>query len=402
MDRRHFLGLAGALGAAGMTTRLLAAPATDARLLFVFLRGAYDAANTLVPVSSDFYYESRPTLAIARPEAGNAQAAHRLDADWGVHPALAKGLGKLLSERQVVFVPFAGVPGVSRSHFEAQEWLELGMAGKEGEQRPPTEGMLYRLAHATGGIDAVAFTDSLPSTFRGAGNIANVGLDRQPGAALPPGLHDELLRRYRGSPLEPVLREGMSLQREVTEVFDEEMLEADRGANSVSGFAREIRRVARLMRERFNLAFVDVGGWDTHAAQGGATGPLASRLEQLGAGLAAYAEDMGPDWKRTVVVVVSEFGRTFRENGNRGTDHGYGTVYWVLGGSVPGGKVAGRQVRLAGPKSLNQDRDWPVLNDYRAVLGGVFEEVYGLSAKQLATVYGKVAPADLSLVRPWA
>jgi len=386
-----------------MTTRLMAAPATDARVLFVFLRGAYDAANTLVPVTSDLYYEWRPTIAIARPGKGDAQAAHSVDSDWGLHPGLAKGLGKLLTDKQVVFVPFAGVPGVSRSHFEAQEWLELGMAGKDERQRLPTEGMLYRLAHAIGGIDAVAFTDSLPTTFRGSESVANVGLTRRPGAAVrKPALRAELLRSYQGSPLEPLLREGMSLQREVTEVFNQEMLDADRGANSVGGFAAEIRRVAHLMRERFNLAFVDVGGWDTHAAQGGTTGPLASRLQQLGQGLAAFAQDMGPDWKRTVVVVVSEFGRTFRENGNRGTDHGYGTVYWVLGGSVPGGKVAGRQVRLAGEKDLNQDRDWPVLNDYRAVLGGVFQEVYGLNAQQLAKVYGQVAPVDLSLVKPWA
>jgi uncharacterized protein (DUF1501 family) len=144
------------------------------------------------------------------------------------------------------------------------------------------------------------------------------------------------------------------------------------------------------------VGFVDVGGWDTHVAQGGAEGQLAVRLQQLGGGLAAFAAEMGPAWRETVVVVISEFGRTFRENGNRGTDHGHGSVYWLLGGAVRGGRVAGEQVRVA-RGTLFQDRDYPVLNEYRGLLGGLLERMYGLSDAQLEKVFPGAKPADLAL-----
>jgi uncharacterized protein (DUF1501 family) len=142
---------------------------------------------------------------------------------------------------------------------------------------------------------------------------------------------------------------------------------------------------------------VDVGGWDTHVAQGAATGALANRFEELGRGLAGFADEMGPAWKSTVVVVVSEFGRTFRENGNRGTDHGHGTVFWVLGGGVGGGRVVGEQQALTAT-TLFQNRDYPVLNDYRAVLGGLFARLYGLNAAAVARVFPGTKGADLRLV----
>jgi len=351
------------------------------------------------------YYESRPTIAIPRPgkSKGKDQGAYELNADWGLHPEVAKGLEPLLKQKQVAFVPFVGIPGVSRSHFEAQEWLEMGAADLEAGDRLPKEGLLYRLAHAVGGVEAVAFTDTLPSTFKGKDDIANVGLDRRPSLGNNKALREELLKTYSGHPLEAALREGLDLQREVTEVFDEEKLEADRGANSAKGFEQEIGRVASLMREKFNLAFIDVGGWDTHVSQGGATGTLASRLQSLSTGLATYAKNMGPDWQRTVVVVVSEFGRTMKENGGKGTDHGYGTAYWLLGGKVPGNKfLLGEQAGLSKVSDLNQERDIPVLNDYRAVLGGVFRDVYGLSEDKIRGVFGDGSPKPVSLIKPLA
>ena len=143
---------------------------------------------------------------------------------------------------------------------------------------------------------------------------------------------------------------------------------ASRNAITARGFELEARRIARLMRDKFNVGFVDVGGWDTHVGQGGAEGYLANRLEELGRGLAAFADEMGAAWSDTVVVVLSEFGRTFRENGNRGTDHGHGSVYWVAGGGVRGGRIAGEQVRGAAgdaasrtatiPCSTNTARCW--------------------------------------------
>ena len=146
-----------------------------------------------------------------------------------------------------------------------------------------------------------------------------------------------------------------------------------------------------------SIAFFALGGWDTHVNQGGANGALANRLGELGRGLAGYADEMGRAWRDSVVVVISEFGRTFRENGNRGTDHGHGTAYWVLGGSVRGGRVAGEQVELSAG-ALFQNRDWPVLNEYRAVFGGMFARLYGLDDASLGRIFSGARRKDLGLV----
>ena len=176
-----------------------------------------------------------------------------------------------------------------------------------------------------------------------------------------------------------------------------EMAAASRNAITARGFEGEARRIARLMREHYHLGFVDIGGWDTHVAQGAATGYLANRLAELGKGLAAYVDEMGPSWRDSTVVVVSEFGRTFKENGNRGTDHGHGTVYWVLGGGVRGGRVVGEQVAIA-PANMFQNRDYPVLNEYRSVLGGMFGRLYGLSRPQIQKIFPGAEDRDIGLV----
>jgi uncharacterized protein (DUF1501 family) len=149
-----------------------------------------------------------------------------------------------------------------------------------------------------------------------------------------------------------------------------------------------------MMLERFDLGFIDVAGWDTHVHQ---PAVLATNLENLGKGLAAFASEMGSAWGDTTVVVLSEFGRTFRENGTHGTDHGHGSVAWVLGGALRGGRIAGEQVAVE-RATLFQDRDFPVLNDYRDVLSGLFRRLYGLSDVQIERVFPQAKPVDLSLV----
>jgi uncharacterized protein (DUF1501 family) len=172
---------------------------------------------------------------------------------------------------------------------------------------------------------------------------------------------------------------------------------ASRGAVSAKGFELAARRMGRLMQSDYNLAFVDVGGWDTHVNQGSTDGYLAGQLTQLGGGLAGFVDEIGPAWNDTVVVVISEFGRTFKENGDKGTDHGHGSVYWVMGGGVKGGRVVGEQIKLA-PETLNQNRDYPVLTDYRALLGGLFQRLYGLDQTRLQTVFPQATPKDLQIV----
>jgi len=175
-----------------------------------------------------------------------------------------------------------------------------------------------------------------------------------------------------------------------------EMLSADLDSE-IQACLMGARRMAGLMKDKFNIGFIDVGGWDTHVNQGSAQGALASNVDSLGKGLAALSQELGAEWRNTVVAVVSEFGRTFRENGNKGTDHGHGSVYWILGGSVNGGRIAGEQMRVE-RANLFQDRDYPVLNEYRAVLGGLFASLWGLSSDQLQRVFPASTPVNLNLV----
>ena len=395
MHRRHLLKLAALGGPLVVAGRAFAAPQTSTRLLVVFLRGAYDAANVLVPLTSSLYREARPTIAIARPDPANPDAALPLTADWGLHPALKETILPLWAKRQVAFVPFAGTDDLSRSHFETQDSICLGQP--LNGPREANSGFMSRLASGLSGVQPIAFTDQLPLIMRGPGQIPNIGL-MHPGRPVADRDKALIQSMYQGSDLSGAVSEGFEVQGEVLQSISQEMKAADRGAVSARGFELAARRIGRLMQGRFNLAFVDVGGWDTHVGQGGAQGYLAGRLGELGRGLAGFADEIGPaDWNDTVVVVISEFGRTFHENGGKGTDHGHGTVYWVLGGRVAGGQVLGDEVKVE-QASLNQGRDYPVLNEYRGVLGGLFQRVYGLPTGRLQSVFPQASPKDLRLV----
>ena len=375
--------------------RVWAAPKADMRMLVVFLRGAYDAANVVIPISSSFYYESRPTIAVPRPGAGAADAAIALTPDWGLHPALRDSVLPLWEKKQLAFVPFAGTDDLTRSHFETQDTIELGQP-LHGT-RNYSSGFMARLAAVLTRIRPIAYTEQLPLVFRGGRAIPNIGI----GSIGKPGIDDRqaklIERMYANDALAGAVSEGFRVRDDVYKTVSEEMAAADRGAVSANGFELSARRIGRLMRDQFNLGFVDVGGWDTHVGQGGATGYLAGRLGELGRALAGFARELGPGaWSDTIVVVISEFGRTFRENGNKGTDHGHGSVYWVLGGAVKGGRIVGPQVKID-RASLFQNRDYPVLTDYRALFGGLFARAYGLDQRLLAQVFPGVAAKDLAL-----
>ncbi|HCQ49733.1 MAG TPA: DUF1501 domain-containing protein [Achromobacter sp.] len=398
MDRRRLLQMMATAPLLRGGSRLYAAPAAPGnRLLVVFMRGAYDAASLLVPTSSDFYYESRPSIAIARPGSGDGAALPLADG-WGLHPALADSLLPFYRNKQLAFVPFAGTEDLTRSHFETQNSIELGQgARKDGNYR---SGFLNRLTLALGanGSHPAAFTSDVPQILRGDARVPNVDLG---GANRKSRLSDAdnraIAAMYRDTDLHAAVDEGQRVMGATRQELDAEMQAANGNAVSTDKLEKEIRRIARFMTDRYNVGFVDVGGWDTHVGQGAATGALAGRLGQLGRALAAYADAMGPAWGQTTVVVISEFGRTFRENGNKGTDHGHGTVYWVMGGNVRGGRIAGRQVPVR-HDTLFQDRDYPVLNEYRAVFAGLFARLYGLDKARLAQVFPGVAPVDIGLV----
>jgi uncharacterized protein (DUF1501 family) len=397
MNRRDLIKAFLAAAPLTVAGRVWAAPSTDARLLVVFLRGAYDAANVVVPVSSDFYYASRPTLAIAKPDIGNPNAALSLDEDWGLHPALRDSIYPLWGKREIAFIPFAGPSDdLSRSHFETQDTIELGQA--VGGSRDYRSGFMSRLAAELTRVKPIAFTDQLPLTFRGKAQFPNIGLN----AIGKPGIDDRqaklIKQMYQHSDLASAVEEGFKVRDDVYRSISEEMIAANRGAVSPRGFELSARRIGRLMREQYNLGFVDVGGWDTHVNQGAATGYLADRLGELGRALAGFAEEVGPvAWRDTVVVTISEFGRTFRENGDRGTDHGHGSVYWVLGGGINGGRILGEQVKVEQPK-LFQNRDYPVMTDYRSFFAGLFQRMYGLDTPSIERIFASVHPTDLGIV----
>jgi uncharacterized protein (DUF1501 family) len=411
MDRRQLLktGLVAGAGL-GFGGRLLAAPAGSPRLLFVFLRGGYDAASLLVPSSSSFYREVRPNIAIPMAAAGIKGAA-MLNTDWALHPALESSVLPLVNVRQATFIPFAGTDDTTRSHFETQDSIELGQP--LGGRRDFGSGFLNRLAGVLQGRDAIAFTDQLPLVMRGGVNVANLSLKNEPKAG-DKGLRDALAGMYSGHALQGRVTESFEVRAEAarevagigmaapapgaSSAMAGEMQAANRNAINAKGFELEARRIARLMRERYALGFIDVGGWDTHVGQGAATGYLALRLDELGRGVAAFADELGPAaWRDTVVVVLSEFGRTLRENGNRGTDHGHGSVHWVLGGSLAAGPVVGEQVAVEA-RTLFQNRDWPVLNEYRSVLGGLLARQFALTPEQVDRVFPGVRPRDIGLI----
>ena len=406
MRRRQLLSMASMLPFAAHLGRLRAAPsdmlqAATPRLLLVFLRGAYDCNSLLVPTASDFYYASRPTIAIARP--GEANGALPIDSRWGLHPVLAGSIAPLFQAGQACFVPFAGINDLSRSHFETQDAIELGQS--QDGRRDYGSGFLNRLAQVLASdrrqVSPMAFTNQLPLSLRGPQQAANMALGTVGRPVVDEARSSVIAAMYQGTRLADAVHEGFAVRDAVQRSVQDEMERAGRDAISSKGFALVAQRMAGLMRERFDLGFVDVGGWDTHINQGGASGQLAGRLDELGRGLAGFAREIGAEpWRHTVVVVVSEFGRTFRENGNRGTDHGHGTVYWLLGGGLSaraGGRIVGEQVEVS-EKTLFQNRDYPVLNEYRAVLGGLFARMYGLGAGQLQRVFAGVTPRDLQLI----
>lgn len=290
---------------------------------------------------------------------------------------------------------FVGTDDLTRSHFETQDTIELGQ--NIDSQRDYRSGFMARLVAALTRGRPIAFTDQAPLTFQGGEPVPNVAINSVGRPAIDERQARLIASMYDGQSFSAAVHEGFRVRDEVYHAVTDQMMEASRGAVSPKGFELSARRIGHLMREQFNLGFVDVGGWDTHANQGAATGYLADRLAELGRGLAGFAAEVGPRWSDTVVVVISEFGRTFRENGNRGTDRGHGSVYWVLGGAINGGRIAGEQLPLD-QAHLFQNRDYPVLTDYRSIFAGLFERMYGLDQKVLQSIFPSVQPRDLKLL----
>jgi uncharacterized protein (DUF1501 family) len=397
MNRRQFL-LHGGIAAASLALPWGAwalpsnSQASGSRLLMVLLRGGYDSASLLVPHGFPYYYASRANIAIARPDTINPGSALDIGQGYGIHPA-SSSLYDLFHAKQAVLVPFSGSQDLSRSHFQAQDVMELGQSPKDKGGLDYNSGFLNRLVavlqNKNPKVSGISFTGNLTPVFKGNVEIPNINLQGQVHNIADDRQTRMLQALYQENALEDYVKEGIQTRQQVSAVLDMEMQNASRGAAKANGFEKQARSIAALMRDNpaYSIGFVDVGGWDTHVNQGAATGALATNLGNLSNGLSGFADELGNDaWRNTVVVVMSEFGRTFHENGNRGTDHGHGSTMWILGGGISGGKLSGELTDL-NEKTLFQNRDLPVLNDYRSVLSHILQRLYGLNPAQLDRIF---------------
>jgi uncharacterized protein (DUF1501 family) len=354
-------------------------------LLCVFLRGAADGLNVVVPHADADYYRLRPTIAVPQP--GQKGGAIDLDGRFGLHPRLA-ALKPSYDAGELAIVHAVGSPHPTRSHFEAQDYMETGAVGESSAAR----GWLARYfeqkpesAAGAGALRAVALSGRSPLALRGYRNavVAPSLKDFRLGGgkALEPTLTHGFERLYRATAPELAERAGqyaLASSALVARALRQQRTPAGAGYGRDG---QEFADVARLIKADVGLetAWIDVGGWDTHRAEGSAeNGELPRQLERLGRSLAAFRSDLGPAFERVVVVVMSEFGRTARENGTGGTDHGHGGAMLVLGGNVNGGRVLGSFAGLA-PDQLHEGRDLPVTTDFRDLLAEVSERHLGLT-----------------------
>jgi uncharacterized protein (DUF1501 family) len=368
------------------------------RLVVIFLRGAVDGLSVVVPYSEPGYYRARSTIALGRP--GTEGGVLDLDGRFGLNPALAS-LMPLWQSHQLAFVHAAGSTDTTRSHFDAQDYMESATPGRKATPDGWLNRLLGALPASSDGraapTRAVSVGPVLPRIYAGRNPVANIAsgsAGAKPSLLDRPAIGDAFAQLYAGDDkLSTAYRQSRESHREVmasmnAEDMNAEMKAADNGAPLPNGFPDDAARLAKLMRNdgRVQLAFMALGGWDTHANQGAAKGQLANRLQPLGTGLAALANGLGPAFDDTTIVVMSEFGRTVHQNGNGGTDHGHGNVMWLVGGRINGGKVHGAWPGLD-DRSLYEGRDLAITTDFRDVLAELCERHVALPDARLAEVF---------------
>jgi len=412
LSRRYFLKSAGlSLFGAGFVPPFLRRaafaleqPGSSARkkiLVAVFQRGAADGLNTVVPFGDRAYYSLRPTIAIAPPTSrsdSEGQGAVGLDGFFGLHPSLSS-LKPLFDQRHLAIVHAAGSPDSTRSHFDAQDYMETATPGRHSTP----DGWLNRyleavpLAEATP-FRAVAFAPRMPVTLLGPApalvlddvrNFRFRSMDSLGHTAGPSPLEAGFEAMY-ASTADPLLDRTAREMFEAVSTLDRIGLadyQPASGAQYPNGpLGKSLRQVAQLIKADVGLevAFAEVGGWDHHVNEGGVQGQLANSLRQFGDALAAFHQDLGDRMSDVVVLTMTEFGRTAHENGNRGTDHGHANVMFALGGPVKGGKVYGPWPGL-GPGDLYEGRDLALTTDFRDVFAEV--AVRHLGAVETQTIF---------------
>jgi uncharacterized protein (DUF1501 family) len=393
ISRRYFLKSTGlSLFGAGVVPSFLHRAAFAAEqpgrrkiLVAIFQRGAADGLNIVVPFGERDYHALRPTIAIPEPSQSSDAGLSAIDLDgfFGLHPSLA-ALKPLFDARQLAIIHAAGSPDSTRSHFDAQDYMESATPGVKSTP----DGWLNRFLQGTPHTDAtpfraVAFAASTPRTMMGsapclctqdlqgfhfAGNPAHPA----PGVQLAASAFEEMYASTSDRLLSSTAHETFEAISTLQHIQIGEYQPA-KGAEYPRGpLGKSLQQIAQLIKSDAGLeiAFAEVGGWDNHVNEGGVTGQLAARLKDFGDSLAAFHTDMGDRMADITVLTMSEFGRTARENGNRGTDHGHANAMFALGGPVKGGKVYGEWPGLK-DHQLHEGRDLALTTDFRDIFAEV-------------------------------
>lgn len=355
-------------------------------LIAIFQRGAVDGLNVVVPYGEHSYYDLRPSIAIPKPD-GGAEAALNLDGYFGLHPALAP-FKPLWDSKRLAIVHASGSPDNTRSHFDAQDYMESATPGIKSTQdgwlnrylqsKPDQHKSLFR---------AVSMTQNMPRAMQGKAdtlaisNLADFNIRAgQSSAAVQGGFEamydDKFIKdALRGTGKETF--EAINYLKQVNPA----QYKAENGANYPrTPFGNSLLQIAQLIKAGVGLevAFADVGGWDTHVNEGNQQGQLSNLLRQYSQAIAALYTDLGQRMDDVVILTMSEFGRTVKENGNRGTDHGHANAMFIVGNSVRGGKVYGDWPGLKNDQ-LYEGRDLAVTTDFRNVFGEIAQKHLGAS-----------------------
>jgi uncharacterized protein (DUF1501 family) len=343
-------------------------------LVAIFQRGAADGLNIVVPHGEQRYYDLRPSISVPRPNlAAQADSAIDLDGFFGLHPSLAP-LKPLWDRQQLAIVHAAGSPDPTRSHFDAQDYMESGTPGFKAT----TDGWLNRALPMEAGkvspVRAISLGPVLARSLKG--NNSAVAVENLNNFTVRDAAASKVLESMYGSTQDRILggtgRETFDAVA-LLQSIQKTPYQPSAGANYPKGkFGDSLRQIAQLIKADVGVevAFADLGGWDHHLNEVGpkaSVGQLANRLGEFGSSLAAFCEDLGDRMEDVVVVTMSEFGRTAKENGNRGTDHGHANAMFVMGGPVKGGKVYGKWPGLA-QEQLYEERDLALTTDFRDIL----------------------------------
>jgi uncharacterized protein (DUF1501 family) len=358
-------------------------------LVCLFQRGAVDGMSMIVPAGDPYYWQERSRIALPKEQ------LIPLDGTFALHPRLAS-LKPLWDQHSLAIVHAVGSLSTTRSHFDAQDYMESGTP----DVKSTPDGWVNRYCshaaeHANTPFRAVAFGPQLPRTM--AGSAPSLAIDdlrtfgmraaQASGEAKLTRAFEELYQGAATGLVASSSAESFEAIKMLKAADPTALPPANGAAYGKNKLAQSLQQIAQLIRADLGveIAFVDVGGWDTHVNQGSDQGQLAARLDELAGALAAFTTDLGERMRDVVLITMSEFGRTVKENGTGGTDHGHGTAMMVLGGDVRGGKVYGTWPGLA-PEQRYEGRDLAVTTDFRSVFSEVLQ--------------GHLGPANIAQVFP--